>query len=591
MLSARHVGPSLAKRSWSSVGHQRVSYRAVVDSNETLQPAIVFGVPPSILAPVALTVFATYTRTRRRFVGSGRTRFASRLCRGYRSQSANVRFATAPSVRLACEVAEPKSEAPRIFTFAELDSLRPQNDSALDLSLLMGLLGTDQDFVVVEPRSQANRASDDSTNATELASRWRDWLQSIGLGGHAGLPAVIDLEQARGLELGLDAWVPWLWSDRVAAELGDCANMVPYEGWRQLHGKSWAAARLAEWSADHGPALRDLAGVRLEDSIAQPVVCRTEEDVFAAIGELPRHGWSGAYVKAEFGWAGCGNRRLRASDKQTARDQFARWLRRQLLDGPVVVEPEFERVFDFSVQLDVSDETVPNMHKINGTGSPHPNVVASHTFIVDGRGVYRGTELARDALSSGWAATFLGRAGRVPHLAKEVTSFMVDSVASSVGATLQAHGYRGPAGVDGFAYLHPESRELCIRPICDINPRYTMSRLAAEAAWRWTGEGDVAALRVLPRARADALWARVFGAGRVASSHSLGVAVPAEVLRNEFGMTTPAPTHAGALASPQHRGARPDAFHVVPLTPLGRPPTGKKPEGLAVMLLIAPDKT
>jgi hypothetical protein len=47
-----------------------------------------------------------------------------------------------------------------------------------------------------------------------------------------------------------------------------------------------------------------------------------------------------------------------------------------------------------------------------------------------------------------------------------------------------SQGYRGPCGVDSFAFRHPESDEECLRPVVELNARFTVGTVAIGLARR-----------------------------------------------------------------------------------------------------------
>lgn len=110
--------------------------------------------------------------------------------------------------------------------------------------------------------------------------------------------------------------------------------------------------------------------------------------------------------------------------------------------GEVVIEPWCSEVRDFSIHLDVT-----------ATGVDY---VGSTTLLTDASGTFRGNSVP----------------GRVPAGAIDV--------AMQTGEALRSRGWRGPAGIDGFEALHCGTSLL--RPLCEINARWTFGRLTIELA-------------------------------------------------------------------------------------------------------------
>ena len=128
---------------------------------------------------------------------------------------------------------------------------------------LVGLQGTEQDAVVVEP------CAPDEGRLLAAARQRREALQAFGF---QDLPEVLDLATARRSQ---GRWVPYCWSEQVARELGRGAPVAP-------HGKSWAAQLAATWRQEFGAELRR-RGVGLA---REAKVCATEAEVLNALQDL-----------------------------------------------------------------------------------------------------------------------------------------------------------------------------------------------------------------------------------------------------------------------------------------------------------------
>ncbi len=53
------------------------------------------------------------------------------------------------------------------------------------------------------------------------------------------------------------------------------------------------------------------------------------------------------------------------------------------------------------------------------------------------------------------------------------------AIAADLAGWAAGHGYEGPLGIDAYLYRDPGG-EIALRPFCEINPRYTMGRVALE---------------------------------------------------------------------------------------------------------------
>ncbi|MEM7011246.1 MAG: hypothetical protein AAF585_07155, partial [Verrucomicrobiota bacterium] len=158
-------------------------------------------------------------------------------------------------------------------------------------------------------------------------------------------------------------------------------------------------------------------------------------------------------VKAPFGASGQRNQRW-------AGDPTVRWAERIIAkQHAVVVEPWFDRVFEFSVQYEMErDGRLRKLGFVRVENNPRGQFVAAEV----GPKILNG-------LSEG--------------LAKFMALHVLKRYDEDIREQLQEHirpsGYRGPIGVDAFVY-RDDVGDLKLRPVVEINPRYTMGRVAWE---------------------------------------------------------------------------------------------------------------
>ena len=72
---------------------------------------------------------------------------------------------------------------------------------------------------------------------------------------------------------------------------------------------------------------------------------------------------------------------------------------------------------------------------------------------------------------SHWKQFLYGK-GRAPHRFQELGEELMEST----GSTMSSLGYVGPIGIDTIIYRDPK-KKLRIKPIIEINPRWTMGRV------------------------------------------------------------------------------------------------------------------
>jgi uncharacterized ferritin-like protein (DUF455 family) len=221
-----------------------------------------------------------------------------------------------------------------------------------------------------------------------------------------------------------------------------------------------------EWSANFLRKLLNGAEVARERSW----LC-TEQEAGVAVGSLPqtiasieairRLGHHQVVLKHALGVAGHNAIRLLEPDLlETQR----RWISNTVENGRrLVVEPWLQRELDFSVQLQM--------------GTKGLTLIGYAGLSNDWKGQYQGN----------WAsAGFCRRVGfdlagllpDVPDICGKVHD-LYGRILERFEAELHTLGYFGPVSIDAFIYRTSEGK--CrLKPIVEINPRYTMGRLTLE---------------------------------------------------------------------------------------------------------------
>lgn len=189
------------------------------------------------------------------------------------------------------------------------------------------------------------------------------------------------------------------------------------------------------------------------------------EDALAAITAIRQRGHHKVVVKQAFGLAG--HNALRLWEPKLL-DTQRRWMEKSLQNGrQLVVEPWLERVVDFSAQLEM--ETA-GLRLLGYTG-----------LLTDARGQFLANTAAPNFARSVPPAVldcFRRQRGAAAWLRELFTSLF-----KSLEAELKTAGYLGPVGVDAFVYRDAAGRAR-LKPVVEINPRYTMGRLTLELMQR-----------------------------------------------------------------------------------------------------------
>ena len=293
---------------------------------------------------------------------------------------------------------------------------------------------------------------------------------------------------------------PWAWTPTSHAIADDLQSNLkhPQPPWREsntnLFRKSWINSLLADslqslQDSEQVDSLRDFFCDRsvvgkVAGSIEQFEVARKH---FADLGH------PNVLLKPDLSASGRGQRRFSTTDKLN--DHDLNWLK-STFESPfesafvsaletsantaAIVEPELDRVFDFSM-----------LWRINADGQPPVYQGWSHLLIGDGRR-YAGSQL--DKSLAGCDASvkrfFLERkCERVNQTAAWISQRLAPAVTNQ--------GITGPFGVDAFVYRESDGA-LKIKPIVELNPRHTMGHISLALAKR-IANGVEAQFRILTK--------------------------------------------------------------------------------------------
>jgi len=246
-----------------------------------------------------------------------------------------------------------------------------------------------------------------------------------------GLPQVIPVTSFSAVRAGVEC-VPWGWTP-------DVRRLAERYGWN-ANAPADAAVRLANSRATSDELERQW-NVGLEQSRR----IESLEELHTAIRSL-NHADDRWVVKAEFGMSA--RERILGRGRMTAADE--NWVRKRVATiGAVFFEPWVKRIGEVGIQIEIPQ-----------SGPPH--LIGVTPMLVDARGQYAGSWFAFDD-------------SRFPS-ERALWSEAVE-IALRAANHLQSSGYFGPLGADAMVY-RDESGVSRIRPLQDINARWTMGRLS-----------------------------------------------------------------------------------------------------------------
>ena len=203
----------------------------------------------------------------------------------------------------------------------------------------------------------------------------------------------------------------------------------------------------------------DLTWLCSEEEIG--VAVNSVDAALDAVASIRARGHHKVVLKESIGVAGSNSIRLLEPE---VLDKQKRWIANAVDSGrEVVVEPWLDRVVDFSAQLEMTEAGL----KLCGyTG-----------LINDAKGQFQ-ANWAEPKHQRSFPATVLSTLGVTPRAGNEIQLFYTDLFAA-LEKELRLVDFLGPIGIDCFVY-RDASGAMRLKPVVEINPRYTMGRLTVE---------------------------------------------------------------------------------------------------------------
>jgi uncharacterized ferritin-like protein (DUF455 family) len=307
-----------------------------------------------------------------------------------------------------------------------------------------------------------------------------EFLSSLKRAGFA-LPEFVELEPPGGgggvkglAPRKLGRLRPWAWGPDSMELLAPLFGSVSGEartaeqrfnpGIAKLYSKAWSAEFLAgvlnhRRRAPAAPSWAEETWLCRADEIG--VTTDSLEGTLDAIAAIRRRGHHRVVAKREFGVAG--QNALRLWEPELLESQ-RRWLANATAHGRrLVVEPWLARELDFSVQLEM---TAQGLKLCGYTG-----------LLNDHRGQFQANwaEPHHHKQLPVSVSTLLAGPADIASRLHE----LFNNIIALLEAEFRRVDYLGPAGIDAFVYRASDGR--CrLKPVVEINPRYTMGRLTVE---------------------------------------------------------------------------------------------------------------
>ncbi len=294
------------------------------------------------------------------------------------------------------------------------------------------------------------------------------------------LPEFAELNSVRDLQKRkLGSLRPWAWGPDSFELLKPIFASITGEkradekrfnpGIAQLYSKAWSADFLRQQisgdnrSEAHSPltphASRLTDWLCTEDEIG--VAVNSLDEAIAAIAKIRSRGHHKIVVKEAFGVAGSNAMRLFEPEILATQQ---RWMENAFAHKhELVVEPWLEREMDFSIQLEMSASGL----KLCGyTG-----------LLNDARGQFI-ANFAESHHHKRIPVKVLSLFREPPDISQRMLNFYGE-IFSALETELRRVDFTGPIGLDAFVYRNANGAAK-LKPIVEINPRYTMGRVLVE---------------------------------------------------------------------------------------------------------------
>jgi len=335
----------------------------------------------------------------------------------------------------------------RIAEGKKFNPTRPQAQLANDLENLPQFLGRQDDIVLVQQKPSVT------------------FLSSIKQAGFP-LPEFVNVTDIKSLSARkLGKLRPWAWGPDSVELLDPLFGGIHGEDrtreqrfnepMAQLYSKAWSANFLRQVLTSR--PTNDWLCPETEVGVA----VRSMDEALAAIARIRERGHHPIVLKAAFGVAG--NNALRLLEPALLLNQ-QRWMEQAFAHKrTLVVEPWLERLGDFSVQLEMTEQ---GLRLCGYTG-----------LITDARGQFI-ANYAESHHHKRIPARIVSLFSEPKDISNQLLAVYAE-IFKALEKELRALNFVGPLGVDAFVYRDRQGAPR-LKPVVEINPRHTMGRVLVE---------------------------------------------------------------------------------------------------------------
>ena len=366
-------------------------------------------------------------------------------------------------------------------------------------SLLLEQLGRDLELVMVAVARQ-----DDIVLVREIPSRdLKKQLIDVGF----DLPEFVTLDSRQTLDnRKLHEFAPWAWTPNnhdIAGPLVQSVRRLPPK-WSSkqtdLFRKSWSSNCLRRWLSKDDQ--NNFTQCPTPDWFCKPDCVGIEifepADVRRALDEIKARGYETAVFKLDLSASGRGQRRFETgiqlieSDNAWLQSVFKDSEDRDVASPVAVLEPELERVVDFSFLWDVNFENGDSADgtPMDSSENDLAKYLGSTRALVTAGRKYTGARLSLPFVDCAPEVRQFLLADRAEKL-ESISNWL----APRLTAELSSRNFAGCFGVDAFIY-RGAGGELLVKPVVEFNPRMTMGHIAL-ALQKKVAAGVVSEFRIL----------------------------------------------------------------------------------------------